>query len=163
MNYLWNGLIILLAFVGMEGVAWCLHKYVMHGFLWWVHKDHHIPHNKKFERNDFFALVFVFPSWLFMMFGIMAGCDYRLYLGIGITLYGFCYVMIHEGLIHQRIKVLVNSKNVYLRGLRLGHLSHHVHDKSKNYRKEDDVCYGMLWVPYRFFKEARMRAGNGER
>ena len=69
--------------------------------------------------------------------------------------------MIHDGLIHQRIKVLVNSKSVYIKGLRLGHLTHHVHDKSKNYRKEDDVCYGMFWVPYRFFKEAKVRAEGG--
>ncbi len=29
------------AFVLMEGVAWFTHKYVMHGFLWSIHRDHH--------------------------------------------------------------------------------------------------------------------------
>lgn len=144
----------------MEGVAWTLHKYVMHGFLWWVHKDHHIAHNKKFERNDFFALVFAIPSWLFMMFGIMAGCDYRLYVGIGITLYGVCYVLVHEGLIHGRIKILANTKNVNLIALRNGHLAHHQHDKNADYKKENDKCYGMLWVPLHFFIEARKAAGK---
>ena len=139
----------------MEGVAWILHKYVMHGFLWNVHKDHHITHDKKFENNDFFALVFAIPSWLLMMFGIMAGCDYRLYIGIGVTLYGVCYVLVHEGLIHGRIKILANTKNANLLALRNGHLAHHQHDKNADYKKENDKCYGMLWVPFIFFTEAR--------
>ncbi len=139
----------------MEGVAWLLHKYVMHGFLWQIHKDHHIEHDKKFEKNDFFALVFALPSWLFMMFGIMAGCDYRLYIGIGVTLYGVCYVLVHEGLIHGRIKILADTKNVHLIALRNGHLAHHQHDNRADYKKENDKCYGMLWVPRHFFADAK--------
>ena len=39
----------------MEGVAWFTHKYVMHGFLWVLHKDHHDRSNHSpFEKNDFF-------------------------------------------------------------------------------------------------------------
>lgn len=158
MAFIYNACIILGAFILMEGVAWTLHKYVMHGFLWWVHKDHHITHDKKFEKNDFFALVFAIPSWLFMMFGIMAGCDYRLYIGIGVTLYGVCYVLVHEGLIHGRIKILANTQNPRLLALRNGHLAHHQHDKKADYKKENDKCYGMLWVPYRFFAEAKKAA-----
>jgi beta-carotene 3-hydroxylase len=155
MIYFLNAGIILLSFIIMEGVAWSLHKFVMHGFLWSLHKDHHIPHNKKFEKNDFFALIFFIPSWLLMMFGILAGCDFRLYVGIGITLYGICYALIHEGLIHKRIKVFTTTQNVYLTGLRNGHLAHHHKEKNANYKKEDDQCYGMLWVPFKFFVEAK--------
>ncbi|HCY45426.1 MAG TPA: carotene hydroxylase, partial [Flavobacteriales bacterium] len=25
----------------MEGITWCTHKFVMHGFLWYLHEDHH--------------------------------------------------------------------------------------------------------------------------
>jgi beta-carotene 3-hydroxylase len=157
MIYLLNTFIIILSFVSMEGVAWLLHKYVMHGFLWSVHKDHHIPHNKKFERNDFFALVFGIPSWLFMQFGIMAGCDWRLYAGIGVTLYGLCYVLVHEGLIHGRIKIFRNVRNYRLLALRNGHKAHHTHDKDADYKKENDVCYGMLWVPMKYFREAKIQ------
>lgn len=155
MNYLINALIILAAFVSMEGIAWALHKYVMHGFLWSIHEDHHIRRDKLFEKNDFFAVIFGIPSWLFIMFGIMGGNDYRLYIGIGITLYGICYVLIHDGLIHNRIKVFSNTKNIYLLGLRKGHLAHHIHDKDSDYDKDKDVCYGMLWVPLSYFKKAK--------
>ena len=27
----------------MEGITWFVHKYVMHGFLWVLHEDHHQP------------------------------------------------------------------------------------------------------------------------
>ncbi|MGQ0827153.1 MAG: sterol desaturase family protein [Bacteroidota bacterium] len=158
MIYLWNTLIIIASFVFMEIVAWTMHKYVMHGFLWYLHKDHHLPHDHTFEKNDFFALIFVIPSWLLMMFGIMAGGDYRLYMGIGITLYGVCYVLIHDGLIHGRIKFLANTKNSKLLALKNGHLAHHQHSAKPDYKKEKDVCYGMLWVPLKYFIEAKKQA-----
>ena len=36
-------LITLGVFITMEGITWCTHKYVMHGFGWFLHKDHHQP------------------------------------------------------------------------------------------------------------------------
>ena len=33
-------LITLGVFLTMEGVTWCTHKYVMHGFGWFLHEDH---------------------------------------------------------------------------------------------------------------------------
>tara|TARA_Y100000768_G_C23941309_1_gene665255 strand:+ start:753 stop:1235 length:483 start_codon:yes stop_codon:yes gene_type:complete len=146
--------VVIASFVGMELVAWGLHKYVMHGFLWWVHEDHHIPHNKKFQRNDFFAMVFGIPSWLLIMFGIMGGCDFRLYMGIGITLYGVCYVVVHDGIIHQRFSAFKNTKNKYFLALKRGHWAHHKFDGTAQHDKDKDICYGMLWVPMRFFKAA---------
>ena len=37
-----NFLIVITTFIFMEFVAWSVHKYVMHGFLWSLHKDHHV-------------------------------------------------------------------------------------------------------------------------
>ena len=46
----------------MEGVAWFTHKYIMHGFLWSLHKDHHQPnHDTILEKNDFFFVIFAIP------------------------------------------------------------------------------------------------------
>ncbi|HBT09596.1 MAG TPA: beta-carotene hydroxylase, partial [Leeuwenhoekiella sp.] len=33
--------VFLLTFTIMEFMAWFTHKYVMHGFLWVLHRDHH--------------------------------------------------------------------------------------------------------------------------
>ena len=48
-------LLILTSFVTfllMEGITWCTHKFVMHGFLWYLHEDHHQPKYKGlFEKE----------------------------------------------------------------------------------------------------------------
>jgi beta-carotene 3-hydroxylase len=57
-----NILVTLAAFVAMEAVAWFTHKYIMHGLLWKLHKDHHKKDSYGFfERNDFFFLIFALP------------------------------------------------------------------------------------------------------
>lgn len=33
--------VVLITFLVMEGVTWLTHRYVMHGFLWYLHEDHH--------------------------------------------------------------------------------------------------------------------------
>ena len=59
-------LIFLGVFSFMEFMAWFTHKYVMHGFLWSLHKDHHKKdHDSWFERNDAF---FIFYAVLSMSF-----------------------------------------------------------------------------------------------
>lgn len=39
-------LLVILVFILMEGATWLIHKYIMHGFLWFLHKDHHDHSNK---------------------------------------------------------------------------------------------------------------------
>jgi beta-carotene 3-hydroxylase len=149
MQFAANTLIVLGTFIFMEGFAWFLHKYVMHGFLWVLHEDHHVPHTKKFEKNDFFSTIFGIPSWLFIMFGIMDGLDWKLYVGIGITLYGICYFFVHEVLIHQRLPYFKHTENLYFLALRKAHKVHH-----KHLSPEDGECFGMLLVPKKYFIEA---------
>ena len=45
-------LIVLGTFLAMEFVSWATHKYIMHGFLWYLHKDHHqVDHKKKTQKK----------------------------------------------------------------------------------------------------------------
>src|SRR6186713_2469942 len=150
MQYIFYSFCVLAAFALMELVAWGTHKYIMHGLLWHFHEDHHRPHDKKIEKNDFFALIFAIPAWLFIMFGVMDGNDYKLYIGIGITLYGVCYVLVHDGLIHQRIKIFRSVEAPWLIALRKGHKVHH-----KKRGREDGECFGMLLVPLKYYREAK--------
>jgi beta-carotene 3-hydroxylase len=53
---------VLAGFLSMEFLAWFTHKYIMHGFLWVLHKDHHIRDGRKFEWNDLFAVILQFPA-----------------------------------------------------------------------------------------------------
>ncbi|NND08169.1 MAG: beta-carotene hydroxylase [Saprospiraceae bacterium] len=147
-----NYLIVLGTFIIMEGITWCTHKYVMHGFLWILHRDHHHKdHDHPLERNDAFFLIFGVPGFLLCLLGAQAGLDQPyLWIGIGITLYGIAYLMVHDIFIHQRLKIFRNSNNVYFKALRRAHKMHH-----KHLRKEEGECFGMLWVPIKYFKAAR--------
>ena len=44
----------LLTFILMEGITWLTHRFVMHGFLWYLHEDHHKKGAGFFEKNDAF-------------------------------------------------------------------------------------------------------------
>ncbi|MEI9957942.1 MAG: hypothetical protein WDM90_16940 [Ferruginibacter sp.] len=74
MNWLLFILITLSTFLLMEGITWLTHRFVMHGFLWYLHEDHHQPTGHTFEKNDAFFLIFAIPSWLCIMLGLHIKC-----------------------------------------------------------------------------------------
>ena len=140
-------LIVLGAFLTMEAVAWFTHKYIMHGLLWRLHKDHHRKESSGFfEHNDFFFLIFALPGILALYLGSRNDLNYLFWIGLGITLYGFAYFLVHDIFIHQRFKFLRNTNNSYFKALRRAHKMHH-----KHLDKEDGECFGMLWVPRKYF------------
>ena len=99
----------------MEFTAWFTHKYIMHGILWGLHKDHHQkPKNQKYEKNDWFFLMFASPSFLLLYFGYNQGSFlFSFWIGFGIALYGITYTVVHEIFIHQRIKIFRKTNNFY--------------------------------------------------
>ena len=136
-----------LTFFTMEFVAWFTHKYIMHGMLWNVHLDHHqVDKTKKIQKNDYFFLIFALPSMLSIILGSI-NSNYFLYIGIGIALYGFAYFIVHEIIIHQRIKIFRNTNSKYIRAIKRAHKIHH-----KNIGKKDGESFGMLIVPLKYFK-----------
>ena len=139
------------AFVMMECVAWLAHKYVMHGLFWFLHKDHHVRETKGFfERNDYFFLIFAIPGIICLAIGLRLEFNILFWIGLGITLYGFAYFTIHDIFIHQRFKLFRNTENRYLRAIRRAHKMHH-----KHLGKEEGECFGMLWVPMKYFEELK--------
>lgn len=138
----------LLTFAVMEMVTWCTHKYVMHGFLWYLHEDHHQPkYQGIFEKNDAFFVIFAIPSILLFYYGFHPKLNYLFFIGLGILLYGIAYFLVHDVLIHQRFKWFKHTKNKYLIGLRKAHKVHH-----KHLGKEHGECFGMLNVPKKYFR-----------
>ncbi|GAB1309589.1 sterol desaturase family protein [Urechidicola sp. KH5] len=141
-------LITIVTFVIMECVTWCTHKFVMHGFMWYFHEDHHQPkYAGVFERNDIFFAIFAIPSISLFYFGLEGGLNYMFFIGLGILFYGIAYFLVHDVLIHQRFKWFKRTKNKYLIGLRKAHKVHH-----KHLGKEEGECFGMLYVPKKYFK-----------
>lgn len=144
--------IVLLTFLTMEIITWCTHKYVMHGFLWYLHEDHHQPkYTNIFEKNDAFFLIFAIPSILLFYFGAVPKLNYLFFIGLGILFYGMAYFLVHDVLIHQRFKWFRNTRFFYLKGLKRAHKVHH-----KHLGKEDGECFGMLWVPKKYFTKRKM-------
>ena len=145
-------LVTLAAYAGMELTAWAAHRYLMHGPLWSWHEDHHKPKYEKtgfWEKNDRFFVVFAIPSMISYILGSLY-LDYRwlLYVGIGISLYGLTYFLIHDVYIHQRFKWFKQLDSKYSRAILKAHGHHHAVTT-----KEDCESFGLLVVEPRFFKK----------
>lgn len=150
-NIFINILVTIAAFASMEVIAWFTHKYIMHGLLWRLHKDHH---NKEstgfFEHNDFFFLIFAVPGIISLLVGINQDYNFLFWIGVGITLYGLAYFLVHDIFIHQRFKLFRNTNNRYFKAIRRAHKVHH-----KHLDKEEGECFGMLWVPFKYLKSSK--------
>ena len=137
----------------MELVAWATHKYLMHGLLWKLHKDHHVvDKNKKFQKNDFFFLIFAIPSMILIYIGYEYD-NISLFFGLGIALYGLGYFIVHEIIIHQRLRFFKKSNNSYIKSIRMAHKVHHKHLSA-----EDGECFGMLLFPIKYYQEAKKQS-----
>ena len=121
-----NLIFVLVTFILMEATAWTMHKYVMHGFMWYFHKDHHQPRQGIFEKNDFFFLIFAVPSCVLMFIG-KSNFDMFFWIGLGILLYGIAYFLVHDVFIHQRFSWLKKTNSLYFRAIRKAHKVHHKH------------------------------------
>ena len=142
--------VLLATFIVMEGVTWCTHRFVMHGFLWYLHKDHHQKRPGFFEKNDAFFVIFAIPSILLILFGTLNGRWWMQSIGFGIMAYGFAYFLVHDVIIHQRFKWFTRSNNTYVRAIRWAHKMHH-----KHLHREEGESFGMLWVARKYWEKIR--------
>ena len=150
MNWIFFLTVMFGTFLLMEGITWLTHRYVMHGFLWYLHEDHHQKGPGFFEKNDAFFLIFAIPSWLCIMLGIMYQVYISAAIGFGIAMYGLAYFIVHEIIIHQRIKLFSRSNNTYIKTIRWAHKMHH-----KHLHKEDGESFGMLLVARKYWAKVK--------
>lgn len=129
-------LIVIGGFALMEPVTAATHRWVMHGIGDWFHRSHHraVP-TIGWERNDWFPVAFA----AIVMFGFWLGFNTSLTglvpLGIGITLYGIAYALVHDGYIHRRLGAVGNRRIAALDRLADAHRIHHLYNAAP---------YGML-------------------
>ena len=149
-NWLLYTLITLGSAAGMEFVAWSAHKYLMHGWLWIWHADHHKPHFEKegfFEKNDLFFVVFAIPSATCYILGAATPHFWLFFVGIGISIYGLIYFLIHDVYIHQRFNWFNHLDSEYSRAVLRAHGAHHA-----KHTKEDCESFGLLVIAKKYFK-----------
>ncbi len=151
MEIIYHIIICILTFAIMEFMAWFTHKYVMHGFLWSLHKDHHKKdHDSWFERNDAFFLFYATISIILFLLWKNDIFQYGLAIGIGIFLYGLAYFLVHDIFIHQRFKIFKKANSKYAKAVRRAHKMHH-----KHIGKHGGECFGMLIFPYKYYKNVK--------
>jgi len=137
--------IVLATGLVMEFVAWSSHKYVMHGFGWGWHRDHHEPHDRFLEKNDLYAVVGAGISISMFAVGsplVMGAAAWEpgTWIGLGVLLYGLIYTFIHDGLVHQRWFRWVPKKG-YAKRLVQAHKLHHA-----TIGKEGGVSFGFVFA-----------------
>lgn len=146
-------LVTILSVCAMEFVAWFAHKYIMHGLLWSWHEDHHLPHHQKdgfFEKNDRFFLVFAIPSATAYIIGSSTSHFWLFFVGVGISIYGLIYFLIHDVYIHRRFKWFKQLDNKYSRAILRAHGAHHAKQT-----KEDCESFGLLVVENKYYKKRK--------
>ena len=136
-------LIVLATVLAMEWVAWASHKYIMHGFGWGWHRDHHEQHDNLLEKNDLYAIVGAAMSISMFALGStwVMGADAwwpATWIGLGIMFYGVIYTLVHDGLVHQRYFKWVPKKG-YAKRLVQAHKLHHA-----TVGKEGGVSFGFV-------------------
>lgn len=144
--------IVVLTVLAMEGVATLVHRYVMHGVGWGWHRSHHEPHDELLERNDLYALAFAALSLL--LFGAGAWVPALWWVGLGIVVYGVLYVIVHDGLVHQRWPFRVVPRRGYLKHLVQAHRLHHAVQE-----RDGAVSFGFLYAPPLERLLAQLRGG----
>ena len=145
MIWLYYILVLIATFIIMEGITWLTHRYVMHGFLWYLHKDHHQVGPGFFEKNDTFFIIFAVPSILLIYFGTFNNEWWMQAIGFGIMAYGAAYFLVHDVIIHQRFKWFTRSSNKYIRAIRWSHKMHH-----KHLDRHHGESFGMLYVAKKY-------------
>lgn len=150
MIWLFYILILFGVFILMEGITWLTHKYVMHGFLWSLHRDHHQVESGFFEKNDLFFVIFAVPSILCIYFGITNGVWWLHAIGFGIMCYGLAYFLVHDVIIHQRFKWFSRSNNSYVKAIRWAHKMHH-----KHLDRHEGESFGMLYVHRKYWRKIK--------
>ncbi|MDG6221466.1 MAG: hypothetical protein QCI38_08485 [Candidatus Thermoplasmatota archaeon] len=120
---------------------------MMHGFLWTLHQDHHFPKKRGLQRNDAFALFFSGLSFFFIYTGIADGLDFKLYIGIGVTLYGVGYFTFHDIMFHRRVRRLkYKPKSRYMKRIFKAHSTHH----QKSGAPHTGVSFGFLFASKKY-------------
>lgn len=141
-------LLVILGFFGMEVVTYVVHRFVMHGSFERLHISHHRNAaaeyaDKSPEPNDVFPLAFsvVVVAAFWAGFNV-SGLAWFIPLFLGVTLYGIVYTVVHDGMIHGRIRWMKRLNSGWSKSLATAHRSHH---------HSNGEPYGMLfpWLTMR--------------
>ncbi len=136
-------LLFLATVIGMEGFAYVMHRWVMHGPGWFLHESHHRTRTGTWELNDLYAMIFAIPSITLIAGGVQFGWwPGSTWIGAGIAAYGAIYFGFHDIIVHRRLPTRYLPKSSYMKRIIQAHRLHHVVET-----KHGTVSYGFLVAP----------------
>lgn len=138
------GILLFLATIAfMEGFAYVMHRWVMHGPGWFLHASHHRPRTGRFEWNDLYGVIFAIPSIVLLLGGVQLGWwPGFAWIGAGIAAYGAIYFGFHDVIVHERVRTRYLPKSRYMKRIVQAHRLHHAVGT-----KEGTVSFGFLVAP----------------
>ncbi len=143
MTILYGLFLFLLTVLAMEGVAYVTHRWVMHGFGWFLHESHHRARTGFWELNDWYFVIFAAPSIALLIGGTSGFWDsWTIWVGAGIAAYGAIYLGFHDVIVHKRVRSRYLPKSNYMKHIIQAHRLHHVVET-----KEGSFSFGFLWAP----------------
>lgn len=133
----WSAIgLALVAFVLMEPITAATHRWVMHGIGDALHRSHHQRTAARWERNDWFPIVFAALVISGFVVGFNAdGFGALIPVGVGVTMYGACYAVVHDVYIHRRLGWFGDRRIAVFDRLAAAHRVHHLYNAAP---------YGML-------------------
>jgi beta-carotene 3-hydroxylase len=129
--------------VAMEGFAYVMHRWVMHGPGWFLHESHHRVREGRFELNDLYAVIFALPSITLIYGGVQAGWGgWATAVGVGSATYGAIYCGFHDVIVHRRLAHRYIPKSAYMKRIVQAHRLHHAIES-----KHHGLSFGFLFAP----------------
>lgn len=144
----------------MDVWAAVLHGAVWHGVLWRVHRSHHEPRGR-LEANDALSLLHAPIAIALVLYGCRAapglGRELAFGVGVGMTIFGVAYVIVHDGLVHGRLPVGFLERSAYLRSVARAHRAHH------RRRSGGAAPYGLFLGPHELRARSRLKRRHRSR
>jgi beta-carotene 3-hydroxylase len=119
----------------------------MHGPLWFLHQTHHIHTSGYWENNDVFTIIFGTMA-VILIFSGLPDLSFYFWLGVGMSIYGLTYFIVHDVFIHKRINIGNRPKSGLFKAVTRAHQDHH---KTKN--KKGSISFGLFMIPVHYYKK----------
>ena len=133
------------AFAVMEVASYVLHRWLLHGLLWRMHRSHHDPahgHGDGLEWNDLFSLAFALASMALFWIGRGDPLTSTAFpIGVGIAVYGLLYFVLHDLYAHGRLGRM-KTRNPAAQSVKRAHGRHH-----QSLTKVGQEPYGLFLFP----------------
>jgi beta-carotene 3-hydroxylase len=128
----------------MEGFAYVVHRWIMHGRIGWtLHASHHRARDGWFELNDLYGVIFAVPSIVLLWGGVQGGWgDWATWIGAGIAAYGAIYFGFHDVIVHRRLAHRIVPRSTYFKRIVQAHRIHHAVES-----RLGSVSFGFIWAP----------------